>query len=599
MSSVIRYFMWGYQPNFRINQEFAAKKIFSLLDKGFDAKVFLVGVLAEDRTDRYPACVEPENDFWVNSTEFDRTRELAEAIRATYKETRSFHSNALAQQWHDDMLTRRAIRDAIQQIVDGNAEKPNDLSWFVSYPSKVEGFFVSVVLGLQTDILEAHPSLKGNKVPIHEDRDMPVATSLIGAAITTYLEKASGELRLPDPGIGSSSLNAEETIRESANKFMMEIAFRTDQDRIEGWHGLLSACNNIARAYYEKSAGVGTIVLAHRDHPAIQRIIDFPRPTNLHVTRGSRKLLQLAAKDLSLHTDSEKIFGLIKVKSYDENREDLFGINFLGHQHWEVTHGDQILMKVRYDQPYLPMPPFDEDKLRIDIKRIFPKSKNKHAELIVALVREAEKESHGTMLLITEAARRESERFRMQGTPIRPKRLNPEILRNLTPIDGAVILNPKGTCYAIGAILDGMATPAGDPGRGSRYNSAIRYIETSTHPCMAIVISEDGGIDFIPNLRPPLKRSQIDNAISTLRQVFSQELIDLRRYNQTMDWLVKHNFYLLPNDCTELNDLSASIENRVRSENPNAIRIVFGEFSPHPEMRPDLYYEEELQCHAG
>jgi len=333
---------------------------------------------------------------------------------------------------------------------------------------------------------------------------------------------------------------------------MMDLAFRADQDRIEGWHGLLSACNNIARTYYEKSEGIGTIVLAKRDHPSIQNIITFARPTELQVTRASRKLLQLAARDLYLHIDSEHVFGLVKVGSYEESKENLFKINFVGHQHWEVTHGSQVLMKVKYDQPYLPMPPFDEDKLHLDLKRIFPGIKRRHTERIVSLVHEAEKENHGTMLLITSAARKEAERLSMQGTPIRPKRLSPSLIRNLTPIDGAVILSPKGTCYAIGAILDGMAIEAGDPGRGARYNSALRYVGSSKHRCMAIVVSEDGGVTFIPYLRPPIKRSAIDDAISILRQILAQENIDRRKYNRTMTWLDSNRFFLLPHDCTSV-----------------------------------------------
>ncbi|MDG6027352.1 MAG: hypothetical protein E3K40_11715 [Candidatus Brocadia sp.] len=44
-----------------------------------------------------------------------------------------------------------------------------------------------------------------------------------------------------------------------------------------------------------------------------------------------------------------------------------------------------------------------------------------------------------------------------------------------------------------------MANETGDSGRGARYNSAIRYVGTSKYPCIAIVISEDGGVGFIPD----------------------------------------------------------------------------------------------------
>ena len=60
------------------------------------------------------------------------------------------------------------------------------------------------------------------------------------------------------------------------------------------------------------------------------------------------------------------------------------------------------------------------------------------------------------------------------------------------------------TTYAApeAAILDGLATEKGDSSRGSRYNSAVRYVESSRYACLAIVVSEDGLIDLLP----PLKR---------------------------------------------------------------------------------------------
>ena len=103
------------------------------------------------------------------------------------------------------------------------------------------------------------------------------------------------------------------------------------------------------------------------------------------------------------------------------------------------------------------------------------------------------------MLVISESAAEEAQRLSVQGTPLVPCALTPELLRNLTPIDGAVILTPKGICHAIGTILDGRATEKGNPARGARFNSAVRYVESRSAPCLAVVVSEDGGIDLIPD----------------------------------------------------------------------------------------------------
>jgi DNA integrity scanning protein DisA with diadenylate cyclase activity len=75
----------------------------------------------------------------------------------------------------------------------------------------------------------------------------------------------------------------------------------------------------------------------------------------------------------------------------------------------------------------------------------------------------------------------------------------------LVAIDGAVLIDPSGQCHGIGAILDGQAAESWDASRGSRYNSALRYVSTRQregHRCLAVVISEDGMINLLPQLDP-------------------------------------------------------------------------------------------------
>ena len=285
MSFTINHYMWGYQSHFRVAQECTAKRVFELLDDHFKPEIFLVGILIDNMKDRYPACVEPENDFWIQSEAFNSTLQIATDISKDYPEKNLLHSHPLAQESHDESLFRRSIRDAIKKIVGNENKSSSSVSYFVSFPSKVDGYLVCVVLKLQKNVIDSHPSLTISQVPIHHYRSMPVAISLIDAAINVFLEKASGELNLPDPGKGLSSLNAEEVIREAANTFMMGLAYRADDNCIEGWHSLFSECNRIAAAFYEKLAGKGTFILANKIHPEIQSIVDFTCPTKLKITR--------------------------------------------------------------------------------------------------------------------------------------------------------------------------------------------------------------------------------------------------------------------------------------------------------------------------
>lgn len=501
ITKMFRSSMWDYQFQFLMSQTGTCKILFKLLDEDFTPEVFLVGILTKERNDRSPACVYPEDDFCIHSSAFNMVLKTAEEILQGYPERQLRRNHPLERERQDDdELWRRSVRDAIRQVIENNSNKLQDMVYFVAYPATVEGYLVSVVIGLQQDILKKYSDLTLDSVPLHEFLSIPVAKSLTDAVVESYLNKVYGELQLSEPGYEKSKLNAEEILRDGANRFMMGLAFRVDQGA-ERRYSFLSSCTNIARTYYEGTEGAGTIVLARKDHPSLEQVIQFQTPSKLWETKASRKLLQLASQDFALHTNSEDLFGLVKKKKFDDQQEELFTINVLGHHHWTVSHNEQILMGVRYGQPYLPKPPFDENKLGKDISVIFKEDITQESiDLIVTLVREAERERHGTMLVISSIAKEEAERLSKGGTRISPKTLTADLLRNLTSIDGAVLLNPEGTCYALGVILDGIATKYESSARGARYNSAIRYIHSSKYPALAVVVSEDGGVDFISNL---------------------------------------------------------------------------------------------------
>lgn len=75
----------------------------------------------------------------------------------------------------------------------------------------------------------------------------------------------------------------------------------------------------------------------------------------------------------------------------------------------------------------------------------------------------------------------------------------------ISSIDGAIIIDEDGICYAIGVILDGKAYNVGDTSRGARYNSAITFISNQitrekkwkNNPYIGVVISEDKTLDIV------------------------------------------------------------------------------------------------------
>lgn len=188
MGRTIDHFMWGYQDMFRTHVEVSAEYALKKLDVELQPEVFLVGILQEVRKDRFPACVEPEKEHWIDSEAFNAIPEKAEPIRANYVESQMRQSHPLAQQRQDDFLYRRSIRDAILELIEKHERRPLGRTFFASIPELVDGYLVSAVLSVGTAALNAHHRLAVGEVNIHDFRTTPVAKSLIDATITELLD---------------------------------------------------------------------------------------------------------------------------------------------------------------------------------------------------------------------------------------------------------------------------------------------------------------------------------------------------------------------------------------------------------------------------
>ncbi len=590
--------MWGYQPHFRSGQELQAKRLFQTLDARFDPQVFLVGILAEDRADRCPACVEPENNFWVESEAFDGVLERAHEIIPTDPESEVWNSHPLAQQWHEERLLKRSIIKATEEVIEACAGRPDGMTYSISWPIMLDGFFVMLVIGLQDAALNSHPRLKIDELALHAYRRFKVPVSLIDAVLSEYLADAAEELSKPDPGQDMlSGRSSNEILRAAGQRMMTGVAQRVDSwDNQQGREkGLFDACNQIAATKYEQATSTGTLLLARKDHPAVCREVVFKTPVNVHRRRAARKLLELTDEKIALHLNAKDAWGLATVEGYGGDSEDLFEVRITDLHRWELVHDCAVLMRVCDWLPCLPKPSIDVQKLRVDLLRIFQRLGGEDADRLIDLVESAENERHGTMLVISTEAEAEAERLASQATCLEPCTLTPDILSRLTPIDGAVLLDLSGVCHAIGAILDGLADKGGDPARGARYNSALRYVATRDEACMAIVVSEDGGVDIVPDLLPPIRRADIEAMASDLEVIQSEPTLDRQRFVKLVSWLETHAFYLLPDDCRRINESIAKIDERIATDDPDGLHIVRSPFKPNPALEPSFYYEEELQ----
>jgi hypothetical protein len=217
---------------------------------------------------------------------------------------------------------------------------------------------------------------------------------------------------------------------------------------------------------------------------------------------------------------------------------------------------------------------------------VLPDAVNKLWEL----VEKAEKQPRGTMIVISSAAQSEAMRLAGQSTAVKPITLHPNNILKLTSIDGAVLIDVTGTCYALGVILDGQALEGmGTRERGAGYNSAIRYIESARakgHQCLAVILSEDKTVDLYPKLPPRVSRSKIEQTMEKLRSVSEAAALNKKVYYRNMNWLGSRRFYLSPAQCAEINEIQAKMLPRLKE---TGTWTAYEEFKCEREL-DDSYY---------
>ena len=387
------------------------------------------------------------------------------------------------------------IVDATRKIVD---EKSSDTEHraFPTLPEFMHGHCVFLILQISNDALESHYRLTKNAA-----RPYPSQTSLIYETIVHFLSESLTPLKILSEGRAAPIHfrdHGNNAMREAGYWLMYTVGKATGNGASDD---LFRAFNVISSLQYEGDEGIGRIVICRQNHPNVDTVVRLRNRIALSNYRAIRKMLEMASNDICLLCDVKGIFGLGRVNAaaYNRKSESLFVVEFSHGQQWELEHADSILMLVKYGVPGLPAKPINEDKFRLELMSKYPQLDTTMADCLWDLVVEASKQKSGTTLVISDHANDEAERLKNQSTLIDPTLLTKELILPLSSIDGALLMDPEATCYSVGVILDGMATKKGDPGRGARYNSAIRYLEYATkekHSCLIVVISEDGAINL-------------------------------------------------------------------------------------------------------
>lgn len=569
----ISLFMWGYQEHFRLSVQRLAREVLKTLGVSVDVAALLVGTRRPNHENRNDVCVEPEDGQWPLAL-FDGLLASVEDVYSKHRLQGIFYGDEPSNRDKPERMRRDSVSTAV-----GRALKPfdakNHVISFVGESRAVGDFYVVPALQVPEALLRKFPPLR--KQPRRHEVIGNGHLSLIHAALEAVLHEATTALQLPEPGrhLSDDMRRPSEIVHIAAEAFMHTPGKAISKQYIHA--DMFNRLNVISSLLYEGARGVGRLILADPSSPSIEHLMRFRTPVKIHDPRWTRKVLQLAGPHAALIADHERVYGLGRLSpTYNPDDQNVFTVDFLDHYSWELRCGDLVLLRSLYGEPTLPSEIVEEDAFTSTLARLFPASTEDERMRIWDLFNAAARQKIGSMIVVAEDAESEAARLASQGTSIEAVQMSIDLLRQASSIDGSILLDPHGYCHAIGVILDGVANEDCTPSRGSRFNSAVRYVSTGQARRLAIVVSDDRTVDVFPAVRPRQSRKEIAAHITALKAATHEN------YHQSLNWLEARRFYLNEGECAVVNAAVGRINDRELEV--GEIRIQRDAFKVDPEF---------------
>ncbi|MBY9074104.1 diadenylate cyclase [Nocardioides sp. WL0053] len=575
--------MWGFQHHFRISLDSAADRALDQIGAILSPDAFLVG-FPSDGVDPAEVRLEAREGLARRFTAADFAEVSIDAKRR-YEESPvhdlRFPSEEMHEARHEyfrDTARAAAVEAAMQQAPAGQGR-----TFFVGQSAPVGDFEVHPVLSVDSENIDALPRLETSSID-----GVPLTVSLAHGIISELLRTATHALLAAKPPRTISPLEDDvptDAIRRSANHLVFSTAMIAGETLAKG---LFDSFEALASTAYEGRAGAGSVILASDGHPHVDVAVRLRVPISVRERLQFRKLLEISGPDLSLLVDGTTIYGLGGVSpEYDGSTEDVFRFSIIEQGIWMMSHHGSPLLRVANGHPQLPRPRMSPSLFVDSMRRVFASVSDDNIRSIWRLAQTAVGQSKGTMLVVTTAAAQEAKRLAPQALAIEPQTIDSALLRSLTKIDGAVLLTPDGTCHAVGVILDGIATGVGDPGRGARYNSAVRYTAASSAPCLIVIVSEDGMIDVHPELAPRVRPEDVEQALYDLETIGGAEDVNLESFYAARERLRVFAFYLSESQCNRANQVVARVEQQRFQQ--TGMRLAVVPFAPDPRMNESFF----------
>lgn len=292
----------------------------------------------------------------------------------------------------------------------------------------------------------------------------------------------------------SQQISSEDIIRSAGEKYVFYLLCGRNEKKNLNIHNDI---NVISSLQYEKHNNSGKIIITNGDIPAC---LDarLAEPVPIYQYKKARKLFEITDDEVYLVGNCHAIYGIATRESLKKKTKmELLQLYIHGPLNWEILAYNPLANSssslIHYNNSHYCNRPASckIDEFRAQLVK---KYSNADVDTLLAIVNEAVEQKHGTTIVFSPEAPTEAKRLSKSCFRIEPTKIQ-NITRQITSIDGAVLCDMSGICYALGIILDGMSSESEDISRGARHNSAKRY--KASHPESIIcIISEDGGITF-------------------------------------------------------------------------------------------------------
>ena len=568
--------MWPFQQAFRFHVEYDIQKVLTRigLQTNGKVKVLLIGLATKDNL-RHELCIEPEDGPLI-AGDLCSIRDRTEKIRQSDPEYHVFDTHPRISKYRKRGLYLRSRAQAIAEAIESSG-RFEGLKFFVSSSAPIGDYDIHTCVGIPIDALESVPSFNNPKKDDYHGRH--IEESLVQAIINSCLGRADRAIYLPNPGEGLEVLGDQiNIIRSSAERFVRGITRVLTPELSD----LFRLANDFSSLTYERSGARGHLTVTSPDNLTNKLRVTFQNPIGLSQSRSVRKLLELTDETKGLLSDSRLVYGLGECNA----APDVAKITIEGHARWSIAVDNTTLMKVTYEHASLPKQILDKDLFRGIAERTVGAIAVERIWNIFLCVLE---KGQGTTIVVSEDPISETRRLGQESLSIQPEYLDQEDIARLGRVDGAIVLGPDGRCYAFGAILDGLATSSGDKARGARFNSSVRYQQTSGVGTMVIVISDDGTVDLIPNLRPRVSRQVVEEAVKAFYEYSQNGETDGEEWGRRHKRVEGFIFYLDQDQCDRVNE-AFEIEMDAREE-AGDWRMLRESLRPNPDMNDSYFFD--------